>query len=87
MNIAIFLVVFILIIFELLFSLLHIVPEVINNSNEWDRPQSGTNETLCDAAVYISNIVLHRDYQLHYSVPSASCVGSLPGTHLFQVGH
>ena len=55
MNIAIFLVVFILIIFELLFSLLYIVPEVINNYNEWDQSQSGTNQTLCDAEIYLSS--------------------------------
>ena len=55
MNIAIFLLVFILIIFELLFSLLYIAPEVFTHYNERDQPQSGTNQTLCDAAIYLSS--------------------------------
>ena len=55
MNTGIFLLVFILIVFELLFSLLYIVPEVISHFNDWDELQSGSNETLCDAEIYISS--------------------------------
>ena len=55
MNIATFLIAFLLIVFELLFSLLYIVPEVINHLNDWDQTQSDTNRTLCDARIYVSS--------------------------------
>ena len=58
MNTGIFLLVFILIVFELLFSLLYIVPEVISHFNDWDELQSGSNETLCDAEIYISSAII-----------------------------
>ena len=47
--------VFILIVFELLYSLLYIIPEVINNYNEWQKNR-GTNETLCDDPIYLTSL-------------------------------
>lgn len=54
MTIAFFLAVFILIVFEFLFSLLYIVPEIISSYSDWEK-QRGTNETLCDSEIYISS--------------------------------
>lgn len=54
MTIAFFLTVFILIVFEFLFSLLYIVPEIVSSYSDWEK-QKGTNETLCDSEIYVSS--------------------------------
>ena len=51
MTISFFLTFFVLTILELFYSLLYVVPEVINNYSNWKE-----NKTLCDSKVYISSL-------------------------------
>ena len=53
MTIGVFLTVFVLVVFELLFSLLYLIPEVVNHWDDWNVPQNGT--TPCDKEVYLSS--------------------------------
>ena len=50
MTISFFLTFFVLTILELFYSLLYVVPEVINNYSDWKE-----NKTLCDSKVYVSS--------------------------------
>ena len=55
----VFLTVFILIVLEFLYSLLYVIPELINNYNDWDQTNTVTNETTnetnCAAEVYLTS--------------------------------
>ena len=53
MTIGLFLSFFILAVFELLFSLLYLVPEVVSHFNDWDTVVNGTMN--CDRQIYISS--------------------------------
>ena len=53
MTIGLFLSFFILTVFELLYSLLYLVPEVVSHFNDWDTVVNGTMN--CDRQIYISS--------------------------------
>ena len=52
-TIGLFLSFFILTVFELLFSLLYLVPEVVSHFNDWDTVVNGTIN--CDREIYITS--------------------------------
>ena len=45
--------VFILIILELFYSLLYIVPQVVDNYSEWKDSENGSGSSICDKEVYV----------------------------------
>ena len=53
MTIGVFLLVFILIILEFFYSLLYIVPQVVDNYSEWKDSENGSGSSICDKEVYV----------------------------------
>ena len=48
--------VFILVVSELLYSLLYIIPEVISNYSEWQKTRRNDTESICDDRIYLTSL-------------------------------
>ena len=55
MTISVFLSIFVLTVFELLYSLVYVAPEVYGHFTDWNEIQTPSNGTLCDKEIYFTS--------------------------------